>query len=187
MKSTEQVATRDKERTRRAILDAAEQLFTERGSKASLADIAAAAGVTQSGLRHHFPHRESLIKGVIEHSLTRTWAEVNAHVDLSENRPGKFTRGYIRALTGDNDYLMRLFSPTGLLAALGDVPGNEEIYRRDAEYSRAAFAADGLPLARVLAIRSAAEGLAMAAASQYVTAEELALTRAELLAMTEQP
>ena len=186
MKSIEHVATRDKERTRRAILDAAEQLFSERGSKVSLADIATAAGVTQGGLRHHFPHREALIKGVIEHSVARTWEEVRAHVDLSENRPGKFTRGYVRALTGDSEYLTHIFSPAGLIAALGDL-ADETLYRRDAENWNAAFAADGLPWSRVLTIRFAAEGLAMAASCRYVTDEDLALARADLLAMTEQP
>lgn len=41
MKITERTATRDKERTRRAILDAAERTFSERGANVSLGDIAA--------------------------------------------------------------------------------------------------------------------------------------------------
>lgn len=187
MESTEQVVTRDKERTRRAILEAAEQMFTEHGSKASLAAVAKSAGVTQSGLRHHFPSRESLLYGVIEHGIERLWTEIHTHVDLSENKPGKFLRGYIRALTGENDTFAQLLDPTALYAALGHPSGIEELCRRDAERWTAALTADGLPKARVLVIQHAAEGLAVARSSPYLTEEDLALARAELLAMTEQP
>lgn len=187
MERTEQVVTRDKERTRRAILEAADQLLCERGSKASLGDIAKAAGVTQSGLRHHFPSRELLLYSVVEHSIERMWTEIHAHIDLSENRPGKLLRGYIRALTGDSDHLSRTLDPTGLIATLGNLPGVEELYARDAEKWNAALAADGLPRARVLVVQHAAEGLAVARSSPYLTGEDLAVAREELLAMTEQP
>ena len=185
MERTEQAVTRDKERTRRAILDAAEKMFSEHGSKASLAEIAKAAGVTQSGLRHHFPTREALLYGVVEHSIARTWTEVHACVDLSENRPGKLLRGYVRALTGDSEYFANVLDPTGLSAALGNLPGIEELFARDAEKLQAALAADGLPYARALVIQHAAEGLAVARSSPYLTDEALAQARAELLAMTE--
>ncbi|MEE2060337.1 TetR/AcrR family transcriptional regulator [Rhodococcus artemisiae] len=185
MKRTDQVVTRDKERTCRAILESAEQMFADRGSKASLADIAVAAGVTKSGLMHHFPNRDALIYGVIEHCITRMWEEIHAHIDLSENRPGKFTRGYVRALTGGSAYLMDTFNPGTLLATLGNPPGIEALYACDAEKLSAAFAADGLPWSRVLMIRFAAEGLALSAPSPYLTSDDLELARAELLALTE--
>ncbi|MFF3444576.1 TetR/AcrR family transcriptional regulator [Streptosporangium sp. NPDC002721] len=185
--STPERQTRDKERTRRAILDAAERIFTERGAQVSLVDIATAAGVTKGGLMHHFPNRDALLQAVYEHSIVRMWKEVRAHVDLSENRPGKFTRGYVRALTGDSEYLIDVFSPTGLIAVLGCVTPDEELNRRDAEAWNAAFAADGLPEGRALAVRFAAEGLVTALSSPYLTREQLAVARAELLALTEAP
>ncbi|MGC5010447.1 TetR/AcrR family transcriptional regulator [Streptosporangium sp. DT93] len=185
--ATPERRTRDKERTRRAILDAAERIFTERGAQVSLADIAAAAGVTKGGLMHHFPTRDALLRGVCERCVARMWEEVRAHVDISENRPGKFTRGYVRALTGDSAYLAKAFSPTGLIAVLGVVIPDEELNRRDARAWNAAFEADGLPPGRTLAIRFAAEGLATALSSPYLTPEQLAVARAELLALTEAP
>ncbi|MEU4834170.1 TetR family transcriptional regulator [Streptosporangium sp. NPDC023615] len=177
--------SRDKERTRRAILDAAEKAFTERGAQVSLADIAAAAGVTKGGLMHHFPNRDALLRGIYEHCVARMWEEVRAHIDLSENRPGKFTRGYVRALTGDSAYLTKAFSPTGLITVLGCVTPDGDLDRRDARAWNAAFAADGLPPGRTLAVRFAAEGLATALSSPYLTPEQLAVARAELLALTE--
>src|SRR5688500_5757292 len=119
MTANEPTATRDKERTRRAILVAAEKMFSERGSKARLADIAASAGVTQSGIRHHFHSREALLFGVAEDIVQRYWTEIHNMVDLSENRPGKLMRAYVRALTGADDLLSTLLDPTSLSAALG--------------------------------------------------------------------
>jgi TetR/AcrR family transcriptional regulator len=52
---------RDPEATRRAILDAAEDLFVVRGPDAtSLAEIASAAGVNKSLIHHHFGSKEAL-------------------------------------------------------------------------------------------------------------------------------
>ncbi|WP_223006017.1 hypothetical protein [Streptomyces genisteinicus] len=48
-----------------------------------------------------------------------------------------------------------------------------------------AFDADGLPPERALIIRYAAEGLIAAMHSPYLTPEQLARARAELLALTE--
>lgn len=180
-------ATRDKERTRKAILVAAGQLFSDRGSKASLTAIAKAAGVTQGGLRHHFPTREALFHGVVEHNIERLWAEIHAHVDLSENTPGKFLRGYIRVLTGDNDVFADIIDPAAFNATLGHPEGLDELYRRDAERWNEAISADGLPRARALALQHAAEGLALSRSSPYLTAEDLALAREEILALTEIP
>lgn len=176
---------RDKERTRRAILDAAAQMLSKRGSKVSLADIAKTAGVTQGGLRHHFPSRKALLRGVVEDSIERLWDEIHEHVDLSENRPGKLLRGYIRALTGDSDVLASVLDPTGLSATLGHPTEFEDLWLRDAERWIAALSADGLPKARVLVIQHAAEGLAVARSGRCISEDSLALARAELLAMTE--
>lgn len=66
---------------------------------------------------HHFSTREALIHAVAQHVIDRAWEEVHAHIDLSENRPGKFTRGYIRAMTGGSDFITRLLSPTSLMGS----------------------------------------------------------------------
>ncbi|MEE1928858.1 TetR family transcriptional regulator [Streptomyces sp. TRM 70351] len=184
----ERELVRDRERTRRAVLEAAEQAFEQRGAKATLAEIAALAGVTKSGLMHHFRTREELISQVIEHTISRSWEEVRAHIDLAENRPGKFTRGYVRAFTGGSEYLTRVFSPSGLLAALGTLEvaeSAEALQQADARAWNEAFDADGLPPGRTLAIRYAAEGLIAAVNTPYLTSDQLAQARAELLMLTE--
>ena len=55
------------EQTKVAILHAAEQVFAEAGYRgSSLAAVAERAGVTQSGLLHHFKNKEELLMGVLE-------------------------------------------------------------------------------------------------------------------------
>ncbi len=165
MSAEQPPATRDKARTRRAILDAAERLLSERGGAVSIAEIAAAAQVSKGGLLHHFPGRDALVLAVVEDGLQRLWHEVTAQVDLSENRAGKFLRGYVRALTGGSAVAMGIFAPSALMAALGRSAEVEAAFERDARAWRDAFAADGLDPARTCVTRSAAEGLAAAANS----------------------
>jgi hypothetical protein len=66
-------------------------------------------------------------------------------------------------------------------------PELDALYERDAQRLNTAFAADGLPQARTLAIRFAAEGLTAAIGSPYLTNDDLAAAREELLALSELP
>ncbi|MGB3480997.1 MAG: TetR/AcrR family transcriptional regulator [Mycobacterium sp.] len=184
MAPTEPTASRDKERTRRAILDAAEKLFSEKGSGVSLAEIAGASNVSKSGLLHHFPSRDALALAVAEDVAKRVWDEVYRRIDLADNRPGKFMRAYVRTLTGDSGTAMRVFAPTSLLDGLGHTPGIDDVFARDAEAWREVFAADGLAPGLCMVVRTAAEGLAAIDGSPYLRADELASAREELLALT---
>ena len=59
-------------RTRRRILDAAMQLFAERGYHASSnADVAEAANLTRGAMLYHFPTREDLVEAAIDHIQQR--------------------------------------------------------------------------------------------------------------------
>lgn len=54
-------------RRRQAILRAAAELIAEKGSHATtLAEIAGRAGVTRSGLLHHYPSKEALLAAVLD-------------------------------------------------------------------------------------------------------------------------
>jgi AcrR family transcriptional regulator len=176
---------RDKERTRHEILTAAQRVITERGTGVSLASIATEAGVSKSGLLHHFPSRDDLVAGLVDHVVEQTWHEIASHVDVDDTRPGAFARGYVRALTGDSEYLRELHSSSGLLATVGTEVGIEAFGADDAVRLNAAFEADGLPPARALAVRYAAEGVALSLHTPYLTEEQRLTVRAELLALTE--
>lgn len=65
--SQESRRRRDPEATRRAILDAAEELFTQHGPAAtSLSQVAKGAGVTKSLIHHHFGSKDDLWEAVQE-------------------------------------------------------------------------------------------------------------------------
>lgn len=64
----------DAERNRRALLDAAVQVFGERGLDATVAEIAARAGVGQGTAFRHFPTKEHLIAATVRDSLDRITA-----------------------------------------------------------------------------------------------------------------
>jgi AcrR family transcriptional regulator len=64
----------DAERNRRALLDAAVQVFGERGLDATVAEIAASAGVGQGTAFRHFPTKEQLIAATVRDMLDRITA-----------------------------------------------------------------------------------------------------------------
>lgn len=185
MQDTEQAATRDKERTRKALIDAGTQLMSEYGAGVSLADIATRAGVSKGALTHHFSSRSALEEAMIADGARRFWEEVHTNVDLSENRPGKLLRGYIRALTSDSDVLREIFSPSFLLLLIGREQPVRNLLEADAQAWRKAFADDGIDPATSLVVQFAAEGLVTAADTAYLTADELAVARDRLLELAE--
>jgi AcrR family transcriptional regulator len=185
MQPTEPLATRDKERTRKAILEAAVQLMSEQGAGVSLADIAAQAGVSKGALTHHYRSRGALEEAILIDSAERFWTDVHEHVDLSENRSGKLLRGYIRALTSGSAVTREVFSPTSILVVIGNNQDMHHLMVQDAERWRAAFAADGLDPALSLVLRHAAEGLAAGIDTPYLTTTELNQARATLLHLAE--
>jgi AcrR family transcriptional regulator len=71
----------DAERNRRALLDAAVQVFGERGLDATVAEIAARAGVGQGTAFRHFPTKEHLIAATVRDMLDRITATALEQLD----------------------------------------------------------------------------------------------------------
>lgn len=175
---------RNAERTRRAVLDAAIALLNERGTSVSLADVAERAGVSKGGLMHHFPSREALFNALAIDVLDRFRAAVNAHLDLSENTPGKLLRAYVRTLCGGAPDVMREFSASPIWNTLTHNPEIATAMSEDNELWRTDLSADGIDATHVAIVRRAAEGLA--AAYSYGDEDDTSLhaAREALLAMT---
>jgi len=85
---------RDAEHTRRNVLDAAIRSLITEGLGVSIQAIATAAGITKSGLMHHFNNRTELLVSVAEDAIEDFRNQVNDNIDLAENRPGKLLRAY---------------------------------------------------------------------------------------------
>lgn len=171
--------TRNSDRTRTAVLAAAAEAMTERGTGVSLDYIAKRAGVSKGGLLHHFPNREALLVALIEDSQQRFREGVVGHLDLSENIPGKLLRAYVRALTSGSDATAQYFTAAPAWAGLYQIPRVAEIAAADAAWWDENLASDGLSPDRIMVVRRAAEGLAAAVA--YGDGSAIATETAEIL------
>lgn len=180
-----QPATRDRERTRRALMEATEHLLHERGTGFSLADVAARAAVSKGGLLYHFPTREALIITVVETALNRFREEVMRHVDLAENRAGKVLRGYVRALCGSSQDAVATFAPSAW-NGVDTIAEVADLLRADADWWRDTLVRDGIAQKRALVVQLGAEGVAAALAlGTYLNEDEVALVRDGLLELAE--
>lgn len=156
--------TRNSDRTRTAVLAAAAEAMSERGTGVSLDYIAKRAGVSKGGLLHHFANREALLVALVEDSQQRLREGVLGHLDLSENTPGKLLRAYVRALTSGSDATAQYFTAAPAWASIYQIPRVAEIAAADAAWWDENLAADGLSSARIMVVRRAAEGVAAAVA-----------------------
>jgi AcrR family transcriptional regulator len=167
--------TRNAERTRTAVLEAAAAAMSERGTGVSLDHIAKRAGVSKGGLLHHFANREALIVALVDDAQLRLREHVLKHLDLSENTPGKLLRAYVRALTSGSEATAQYFTAAPVWAGIYQIPEVVAIAAADARWWKENLAADGLSTERILLVRRAAEGLAAAVAygeeTQTVAAE----------------
>jgi len=156
--------TRNAERTRTNILAAAATAMVEHGTGVSLEYIAKQAGISKSGLFHHYPNREALIVTLVDGTQEQFRENVLKHLDISENKPGKLLRAYVRALTSGSEATIQYFTAAPIWAGVYQIPEVVQITKSDDQWWAENFAADGLSSDRILIIRRAAEGLAIAVA-----------------------
>jgi AcrR family transcriptional regulator len=176
-------STRNAEHTRTVVLAAAAEALAERGTGASLAYIAKKAGVSKGGLMHHFASRDALIVALVEEANRKFRANVLNYLDLSENTPGKMLRAYVRALCSGSDATMQYYTAAPIWAGIHDLPEVTKISRADAAWWAEQLALDGLSHERILVVRRAAEGLAVALAYGEESLETVTAARDVLLAL----
>ncbi|WP_097946582.1 TetR/AcrR family transcriptional regulator [Streptomyces sp. ms115] len=164
-RATEGRQTRNAERTRRAVLDAAVQVILDKGAAVTLAQVAAAAGVSKSGLIHHFGSRDQLVVALVEDTNERFRETVRSHLDLSENHPGKMLRAYVRALCAGSAEAAtaRDFTSAPMWGGLYTIPSVVPVMDENAAWWDEQLTLDGISPERIMIVRRAAEGIAMAA------------------------
>jgi len=171
--------------TRRIIVDAATTLVAQRGSAVSIAEIAAAAGVSKGGLLYHFPTKEDLLRAgaleLFESFRTRVY---DAAQHEPEGTPGRLNRAYIRTSFADaaDEGLREMIA---VAAQLMSEPSIVELSDADGDRWREDLTADGLPLSVVRLIVAATDGVSSAPLWGPVldAADQRALEQ-ELLEMT---
>lgn len=179
--------SRNKEKTYASILKATLTALNKYGSAATLQNIADLAGVSKSGLLHHFVNKDELMKKVADDFFSNFRAEVMRNVDLTENRPGKILRAYVRTLCREDqrdlyDYHMFL----SICSALTENSQMRERVELDSEEWRTDLSSDGIDSTTVSIVRYAAEGLAAASSfDRYVQRTGMREALPNLLRMTE--
>lgn len=107
----------DAQRNRDRILEVAREVFREQGYDASLDEIARRAQVGPGTLYRHFPGREHLMDGLMQHWVER----VTAAADAAIERPGE---PHDRLLAWFEDYVGLISAhrggPARLTTAMGD-------------------------------------------------------------------
>lgn len=115
---------------RKEILDTATSMFAGGGfNSVSLADIAAAVGITQAGILHYFPTKAALLIAVLqerEASNERLGATVR-----TEGMDGLSTYFRTLALNEENPALVQLFVLLSAEALAEDHPGHDWFVQRN--------------------------------------------------------
>jgi len=128
--------------TRIAILDAALDVFSESGyHSGSLRDVARRAGISNSGLLHHFPDKIALLDAMLDHR-----DEVDADAMRQFTRDGESTLHALIHLADSNASkpgIVKLYAILSTEATAADHPAHEHFvarYARTRDFVRAAFA-----------------------------------------------
>lgn len=175
---------RDAEHTRRSVLDAAIRSLITEGLGVSIQAIATAAGITKSGLMHHFNNRTELLVSVAEDAIEDFRNQVNDNIDLAENRPGKLLRAYIRTLFDNLEY-QDSYDPAQLWSVLAPMPEITDLLIDDATRWRDDFIADGLNPDRVtVAMHAAKSFVHEAQLDPGISTENIARAKSVILALT---
>lgn len=147
------------QRTRKALLEAANQIVQERGvDHLTLELTAKQAGVSKGALLYHFPSKETLIKAMIQDYLEQFSADFNAAAQREDTRmPGRWTRSYLYTTYNDNQRNPRMNS--ALLAAVATNPAllspMQETFREWVQL----LEQDGIDPTIAMIIRLAVDGL----------------------------
>jgi AcrR family transcriptional regulator len=178
-------ASRNAERTKAAILDAAVEALASHGTGVSLAAIAQGAGVSKGGLLHHFPSKDALILALVEDANRKFREHVAQFLDLSENEPGKMLRAYVRALCSGGEATTHYFTTAPAWAGIYQIAEIVALSEADARWWKTQLALDGLSEERILVVRHAAEGVAASVAYGENDAAYAAKAERLLLALTQ--
>jgi AcrR family transcriptional regulator len=147
-------------RTRETLVQAANQVLVRAGiNHLTLEAVAQVAGVSKGGLLYHFPNKEALVEGMIDHYLSQFERRLDSYLrQYGENRPGDWLRAFIHATFDTDDDEVAVSA--GLLAAIAVNPDLlEPMQARYAAWQARIEADSGENRALATVIRLALDGL----------------------------
>jgi AcrR family transcriptional regulator len=144
--------------TQKAIIDAANRIVIEQGvERLTLEQVATEAGISKGGLLYHFPTKEALIKGMINHYLERFTEDFSQAAEKEGDTPGRWNRSYLTTTFADNQRTPRMSS--GLLAAIATDPSLLAPLQERFQEWVALLDQDGVDPTTAAIIRLVADGL----------------------------
>lgn len=103
--------------TREQIIDAADELFYQRGFEhTSFADIASAVNISRGNFYHHFKAKDDILIAVIDRRLAET-GELLAAWETTSRSPADRIRSFVTMLIANREPIMRFGCPVGTLCA----------------------------------------------------------------------
>lgn len=146
--------------TRIRLIGAAIETMQKGGlANLTLEEVAKQAGVSKGGLLHHFPTKEALIEGILRQLFAEFAAKVEHYAELEAQRPGRWTRAYIRANFDDNPLPLEIGAL--LLNAISENSALFHLIQSDLTMWNERLLGDGLPAARATILRQAADAIWM--------------------------
>lgn len=173
--------------TREALLKAASQVVIDKGVEALTLDaVAKQAGVSKGGLLYHFPNKDALIGGMVEHLIQEFEAVLQTEFDQDDvpGTPGQWVRAYIRATLRFSKQSLALIARLTSIAA--DSPNLFEAANVYDQQLRQRIEASGIDPTKATIILLATDGLWLSEVFQVGTLEESRLAQVveTLLEMT---
>lgn len=144
--------------TRELILTAAANVVLSQGaSKMTLEAVAKEAGVSKGGLLYHFPSKDALVEGMIEHMVQGLTDRIRKAYEQDEF--GTNQGRWLRALTKANFQSQDLELSAGLTAAVLLQPDLLEANRRAYETRQQLIEQDGVDMVWANIIRLVGDGI----------------------------
>jgi AcrR family transcriptional regulator len=144
--------------TRELILAAAANVVLSQGaSKMTLEAVAKEAGVSKGGLLYHFPSKDALIEGMIEHMVQSLTDRIR--VAYEQDEFGTNQGRWLRALTKANFQSEDLELSAGLTAAVLLQPDLLEANRQAYETRQKLIEQDGVDIVWANIIRLVGDGI----------------------------
>jgi AcrR family transcriptional regulator len=161
----------DAQKTREAVLQAAERIIVQSGvDRATIDEVARAARISKGGVLHHFPNKEAIVLALLERLVGIFEAEVNARQKLDPDPTGSFTRAFLTVVNERTDNCIEV--GYALKSGFRQCPALQELSAAAHTRWQARVEADGLDPIHASVVRLASDGLWLARINRVAVPSE---------------
>ena len=140
------------------LLAAANQIVLEQGAaQLTLDAVASDAGVSKGGLLYHFPSKEALISGMIEHAIDDFERRIDDIFATLPNAHGRWLHAFVEASFDDDDISPPVF--TAMTTAIANRPDLLQPLQSRLNQWIEKAAEDGVPVEIVQLVVAATNGV----------------------------